>query len=70
MTKTLEALLESTGRTMAEISSGEVSGKRNDDMTAPMMSCSFQQLIQMISTLSKRAQKRWLSSQPEELQLS
>lgn len=33
MTKTLEALLEATGRTMAEIRSGEVCAKCKDDST-------------------------------------
>jgi len=33
MTKTLEALLEATGRTMAEIKSGEVCSKCKDDST-------------------------------------
>ena len=40
MTQTLEALLEATGRTMAEIRSGEVCTKRKDDSTCE--ECAFQ----------------------------
>jgi hypothetical protein len=40
MTKTLEALLEATGRTMAEIRSGEVCSKCKDDSTCE--ECAFQ----------------------------
>jgi hypothetical protein len=40
MTRTLEALLEATGRTMAEIGSGEVCGKCKDDSTCE--ECAFQ----------------------------
>jgi hypothetical protein len=39
MTKTLEALLEATGRTMAEIRSGEVCDKCKDDSTCE--ECAF-----------------------------
>ena len=42
MTKTLEALLEATGRTMAEIRSGEVCAKCKDDSTC--VECAFQPL--------------------------
>ena len=40
MTKTLEMLLEATGRTMAEIRAGEVCGKCKDDSVCD--DCSFQ----------------------------
>ena len=40
MSKTLEALLEATGRTMAEIRSGEVCAKCKDDSTSK--ECAFQ----------------------------
>jgi hypothetical protein len=40
MTKTLEALLEATGRTMAEIRPREVCAKYKDDSTC--MECAFQ----------------------------
>jgi hypothetical protein len=40
MTRTLEALLEATGRTMAEIRSGEVCAKCKDSSTCE--ECSFQ----------------------------
>jgi len=39
MTKTLEALLEATGRTMAEIRSGEVCARCKDDSTCEK--CAF-----------------------------
>jgi recombinational DNA repair protein RecR len=40
MTKTLEALLEATGRTMAEIRAGEVCAKCKDSSTCE--ECAFQ----------------------------
>jgi recombinational DNA repair protein RecR len=40
MTQTLEALLEATGQTMAEIRSGEVCAKCKDDSTCE--ECAFQ----------------------------
>jgi hypothetical protein len=40
MSKTLEALLEATGRTMAEIRSGEVCAKCKDNSTCK--ECAFQ----------------------------
>ena len=40
MTKTLEALLEATGRTMAEVRPGEVCAKRKDSSTCE--ECAFQ----------------------------
>jgi len=40
MTRTLEALLEATGRTMAEVRPGEVCAKCKDDSTCE--ECSFQ----------------------------
>jgi hypothetical protein len=40
MTQTLEALLEATGRTMAEIRSGKVCAKCKDDSTC--QECAFQ----------------------------
>jgi hypothetical protein len=40
MTRTLGALLEATGRTMAEVRPGEVCGKCKDDSTCK--DCAFQ----------------------------